>query len=525
MWRIRAALFVFDTGNAPFLFWRKDDASGFFEELSTLMYPSALLHTFGVNGKISGSVGAIGEMQDVIPIIHGPKGCAFHYRYSARRRHQPFYNVISTDLKESDIVYGGEEKLRRTILEANAAYHPSLLMVIPSPVSDILGEDIHAVAEDLRVKQDIPVVAIGSELFSHRDKNYARNRLKELAGQKITGDNRLEMELKGCGFTEALYALVDQVMQPAEMVPYSVNIETVGWGSEGKQALVEIEHFLNRCGVSVNCWIPSAPLEKLVQAPRAQLNLVKRVRWARRMKERFGTDYLHIGGAGRYMGLDGICTFYRDIASVLGLEQKMENEIQIAREEALCLTEAARKKMGGLHCTLVSRSLQMAPFQLKLYAQDYGMYIDHICVILTPEMRRDMALTEELEQKLLSRVQNAAELYSKQTQLWINPEDEKLHELFSSVDAVVGTGDFTLEGKGAPLVPAMNENISLSFESYIRNINRMCERANTKKERPGLLLNRMNFVSRHYPLYCNRESLASREMWSRMWLHREEISR
>ena len=50
------------------------------------------------------------------------------------------------------------------------------------------------------------VVGVQSELFSHRDKNYTRNRLKELARQTITGDNRLEMELKGCGFTEALYA-------------------------------------------------------------------------------------------------------------------------------------------------------------------------------------------------------------------------------------------------------------------------------------------------------------------------------
>ena len=47
----------------------------FFEDLMTAMYPSGLLHTFGVNGKISGSVGAVGEMQDVLPIIHSPRGC------------------------------------------------------------------------------------------------------------------------------------------------------------------------------------------------------------------------------------------------------------------------------------------------------------------------------------------------------------------------------------------------------------------------------------------------------------------
>lgn len=495
----------------------------FSEEFLTLMYPSSLLHRFGVNGKISGSIGAVGEMRNVIPIIHGPKGCSFHYRYSARRRHQPFYNIITSDLTEAEIIYGGEEKLCQTILNANEVYHPDLIMVISSPVSDILGEDTRTVSEALRSQQGIPVVSIASELFSHRDKNFTRKRLKELANQKITGDNRLEMELKGCGFTEALYALVEQVMLPAEMVPYSVNIETLGWGSEGKRILTEIECFLNRCGISVNCRIPSAPLERLVQAPRAQLNLVKRVRWAKRMKERFGTDYLHIAQLGRYTGLDGICTFYRDIGSALGLDEIMEREIQLVRKQALAQTEEARVTLSNFHGVLICRDVQMAPFELKLYAQDYGIGITDLCIILTEEMRRDLDLTEKLERKLMTRVQDAVNLYSKETRIRVNPDDAMLRKLFSSADAIVGTSDFSLEGKGAPLIPGMNENTSLSFESYVRSVNRMRERMLSRKERNSLLLNQMTFSTRHYPLIDGSKGLAARELWSRLWLHREEM--
>ena len=90
---------------------------------------------------------------------------------------------------------------------------------------------------------------------------------------------------QGCGFTEALWALVEQVMEPQPPLPRSVNIETVGWGSEGTLVLKEIGSFLGQCGITVHCWIPSAPLELLITAPAARLNLVKRVRWARRMKE------------------------------------------------------------------------------------------------------------------------------------------------------------------------------------------------------------------------------------------------
>lgn len=154
----------------------------FFEDLMTAMYPSGLLHTFGVNGKISGSVGAVGEMQEVLPLLHSPRGCGFHYRYSARRRHQPFYSVLTSNLEERDIICGGEEKLRQAIRDAWSRYRPGLIMVIPSPISDILNEDVRSVCAELR-REGISVVGVQSELFSHRDKNYTRNRLKELAHQ------------------------------------------------------------------------------------------------------------------------------------------------------------------------------------------------------------------------------------------------------------------------------------------------------------------------------------------------------
>lgn len=56
-------------------------------------------------------------------------------------------------------------------------------------------------------------------------------------------------------------------MEPQPPLPRSVNIETVGWGSEGTLVLKEIGSFLGQCGITVHCWIPSAPLELLITAP------------------------------------------------------------------------------------------------------------------------------------------------------------------------------------------------------------------------------------------------------------------
>lgn len=156
----------------------------FFDDLSTAMYPSVLLHTFGVNGKVSGSVGAAGEMGgSVLTVLHGPRGCGFHYRHSTRRRHQPFYPLLCSDLTKSEIVYGGAEKLRRTVEAAYRRYRPTLILIIPTPVSDILNEDIRAVAEELR-RRGIRVAAVQSELFSHRDKSYARRHVGSWRSRK-----------------------------------------------------------------------------------------------------------------------------------------------------------------------------------------------------------------------------------------------------------------------------------------------------------------------------------------------------
>ena len=267
--------------------------------------------------------------------------------------------------------------------------------------------------------------------------------------------------------------------------------------------------------------IPSAPLELLITAPAARLNLVKRVRWARRMKERFGTDYLHLGGAGRYTGLEGIALFYRDIGEKLGLLDEMEPLIAAETEKALAQTETARRTLADYRCALVCRGLQTAPLRLKLYAS-LGLPISHICLILTPEMRREMALTPELEAQLMDRIQDAAGLYAGGSPILLNPGEAELREVFAVVDAVVGTGDVTLEGLGAPLIPAMSETVSLSFESYVRNVFRLCDRLSARTARDELILNRMPFQTRYYPLYDGSESLWAKEMWERMWLYRKE---
>ena len=494
----------------------------FYDELSTKMYPSQNTHNFAVAGKISGSIGAIGEIGgDVKVVLHAPIGCGYHYKNSARRRHQPFFPLFCTDLTEEEIVYGGSDKLRSTVREVWERYHPKRIFVIPSPITDILNEDILSVARELR-EEGIPVADITSELFSHRDKTYAKRRMKELSKLKVGGDSRLEIELLGCGFSEALCAMVDHVMEPCDVIPHSINIETVGWGSEGSIVLREIEKTLNKAGITVNTWLPSTDIEVLGRAPAAQLNVVKRIHWAKHMQDRFKTPYMHINDAGRYVGLDGVRRFYMDIAEQMGMGREMEpvldEECRWVREE----TADAREKMKGFNCVLECRGLANAPFRLKTYAKELGLNISKICVILTERMRITSGIDAEVEGNLMARLRDSVELYAPGAEIVMNPDKEQRGAIYAQADAIVGGNDASLEGQGCPVIPDLNVINGLSFGSYVRTVKRMARRLDNRSERRELILNRMPFTVDDYPRIATRSTTASRIVWEQMWLDKSK---
>lgn len=494
-----------------------EKTQAFWNHLSDEMYPTWFLHSFVMNGKISGHIAALGDMQgNILCVLDAPIGCGFHYRNAARRRTNPYYSLQCSNLKERDIIMGGDETLAQSVREAYARFRPKLIFIIPSPITDILNEDLFSVAAKLRA-EGIPAVAAKSERFSLPDKDYVANLMHERGKLKVEGDNHLEVDVSGCGFNEAICAVIDHVMEKVPVKENSVNIETISWGMEGIQILDEIEEFLARCGITVNCRIPNATLEKIRQAPAAELNLVTHfIKWARRMKHRFGTDYLHMGESTRYDGLDGICRFYRDVAQRLALSGTMEPIITAEREKALEKTAQARQLLASKSCVLVCRGLQEAPKQLNLYTK-LGIHIRTVCVIWTADMKRYYYVDDALQSQLTKRLYDAAMLYTPGANVVINPSDTEFRQIISGCDGLVGTDDFTLDGKGAPVIPASLNTMSFSFPSYIRSVKRLADAFSRAQEKKDLILNRMGISTEDPNLLPNPSHGASREMWLRLW--------
>ena len=95
-------------------------------------------HQQGVNGKVAGNLAALAQIHDAVVILHGPKGCAYHYRYFARRRYLPFYGLESTDLSEADVVSGGEDKLLALARKVIWEHRPGCVALVPTVASDVM---------------------------------------------------------------------------------------------------------------------------------------------------------------------------------------------------------------------------------------------------------------------------------------------------------------------------------------------------------------------------------------------------
>jgi nitrogenase vanadium-iron protein alpha chain len=96
-----------------------------------------------------------GVLKDTIQMIHGPVGCAYDTwhtkRYTSDNDNFQLKYVWSTDLKEKHIIFGGEQQLKKSILEAFAAMPQIKRMYIYTTCSTaLIGDDPKAVAEEVQ---------------------------------------------------------------------------------------------------------------------------------------------------------------------------------------------------------------------------------------------------------------------------------------------------------------------------------------------------------------------------------------
>ncbi|WP_147820742.1 nitrogenase iron-molybdenum cofactor biosynthesis protein NifE [Salidesulfovibrio onnuriiensis] len=128
---------------------------------------------------------------DALHLVHGPVGCAV-YTWDIRGALSsgPELHRLSftTDLQETDVIFGGERKLEAALDELIDRHGPKAAFVYSTCIVGIIGDDLEAVCRRMEEKKGIPVIPVQSEGFKGNKREGYNAACKALFRLVGTGD-------------------------------------------------------------------------------------------------------------------------------------------------------------------------------------------------------------------------------------------------------------------------------------------------------------------------------------------------
>ncbi|MFW6022230.1 MAG: nitrogenase iron-molybdenum cofactor biosynthesis protein NifE [Halanaerobiaceae bacterium] len=270
----------------------------------------------------------LNPITDAYHLVHGPIGCASYtwdIRGSLTSDSEVFRNSFSTDLRERDIIFGGEEKLKGAIKEIYEEYKPSVIFIYATCVVGVIGDDVDAVCRDAEEKYGIQVIPVQAAGFAGNKMN----------GYKAAGKAMMQLMKRG-------YEEYSGVKQSGINILGDFNLAGEMW---------IIKSYLEEIGIEVNAGITGdSTCEDIKRAPQAELNIVQcagsMVSLAKKMQRHFGIPYQKIS----FVGIEDTVNSLRKIASLIGDKetyQKIDKFVEKRMDKALKEMDKYRQRLRG----------------------------------------------------------------------------------------------------------------------------------------------------------------------------------
>ncbi|HEX9080102.1 MAG TPA: bifunctional nitrogenase iron-molybdenum cofactor biosynthesis protein NifEN [Desulfuromonadaceae bacterium] len=277
---------------------------------------------------------------DVIHLVHGPIACAgnsWDNRGARSSGSQLYRRGFTTEMLENDVVFGGEKKLYKAIIDLAGRYpEAKAIFVYATCVTAMTGDDVEAVCKAAQEKVAIPLIPVNTPGF--------------------IGDKNIGNRLAG----EILFKHVIGTAEPPVLGEYPINLigeyNIAGdlWG---------MMPLFDRLGIQIlSCFSGDAKFDELRYAHRAKLNIIicskSLTNLAKKMQKNYGMPYLEES----FYGMTDTAKALRDIAreldnTVNGLEKRtMQDRVEqlLAEEEELCRRRIApyRARLEGKRAVL-----------------------------------------------------------------------------------------------------------------------------------------------------------------------------
>jgi len=246
---------------------------------------------------------------DALHLIHGPIGCAAYtwdIRGALSSGSELHRLSFSTDLKETNVIFGGEKKLYLALTELINKYKPNAAFVYSTCIVGVIGDDLDAVCKRVGKEQKLPVIPVQAPGFSGAKKD----------GYRIACD--------------ALAALVG-TSEETSVPEFSINI--LGDFNLAGELWMLLDYY-KRMGVHVVATITGdGRVDDIRKAHLAKLNVVQcsgsMMYLAKDMKEKYGVPFMRVS----YFGLEDMSDALYEIAKFFKSDAMMDKARELVKEE------------------------------------------------------------------------------------------------------------------------------------------------------------------------------------------------
>lgn len=264
---------------------------------------------------------------DALHLIHGPIGCASYtwdIRGALSSGPQLHRMSFSTDLRERDIIFGGEKKLTNAIVTLIDKYRPKAAFIYATCIVGLIGDDIDSICKRVSEEKGIPVLPVHSEGFKGTKKD----------GYKAACDAMAR--IVGTGSTNDINPLSLNIMG-------EFNIAGEAW---------TIREYYERMGLQVvSVFTGDGRVEQIKRSHGAALNVVQcsgsMMHLAEHMNEKYGIPYKRVS----YFGIEDMSKALYDVAEHFNeYPRVMEKARSLVREEVKAIRPVLRrykKKLSG----------------------------------------------------------------------------------------------------------------------------------------------------------------------------------
>lgn len=300
-----------------------------------------------------GAMIALVPITDVAHLVHGPIACAgnsWGSRGSLSSGPMLYKMGFTTDLNENDVIFGGEKRLYKAILEVHQRYNPAAVFVYSTCVTALIGDDLDAVCQKASEKIGTPVVPVNSPGF--------------------IGSKNLGNRVGG----ESLLAYVVGTREPEYTTPYDINL--IGEYNIAGEMWPVLELF-EKVGIRVLAKITGdARYAEVACAHRAKLNVMicskALINMARKMEEDYGIPYIEES----FYGVEDMNRCLRNVAAKLGdpaLQERVENLIVEETEKLNQALAPYRARLKGKRVVLYTGGVKS--WSIISAAKDLGMEV------------------------------------------------------------------------------------------------------------------------------------------------------